>query len=53
MNLELVSLSELTLMPSSLDMALSGRSARRVLIVLKAGTLPKPATPTMKLKIET
>lgn len=44
---------ELTLIPSNLDMALSGLKALKVRIVLKAGILAKPMTPTAKLNSET
>jgi len=40
-------------MPSKRDIARSGRNARKVLIVLNAGILPKPASPTAKLNKDT
>ena len=43
----------LTRIPSSRDMARRGRSARRVLIVLNAGTFPKPIIDTARLITDT
>ena len=45
--------TELTLIPSRRDMALRGRRALKVRIVLKAGMLPNPIIPTNRLKSDT